>query len=67
LTRSVAGLLAVSVAIAATQGALGLYVSLWLDVPPGPAVAVVGSSLYAVVALTLAALHPGPVPAAEAT
>jgi ABC-type Mn2+/Zn2+ transport system permease subunit len=54
LTGSVSGLLCASVAIAVAQGALGLYGSLWLDVPPGPAVAVVGSTLYAVVALTSA-------------
>ena len=52
LTDSVPALLCASVAIAVAQGALGLYVSLWLDVPPGPAVAVVGSTLYAVVALS---------------
>jgi ABC-type Mn2+/Zn2+ transport system permease subunit len=54
LTHSVAGLLATSVAVAVGQAAAGLYVSLWLDVPPGPAVAVVGSSLYAVVGLSRA-------------
>jgi ABC-type Mn2+/Zn2+ transport system permease subunit len=54
VTNSVAGLLCASVAIAVAQGALGLYGSLWLDVPPGPAVAVVGSTLYAVVALSFA-------------
>jgi ABC-type Mn2+/Zn2+ transport system permease subunit len=60
LTASVAGLLAASVAIAVSQGALGLYVSLWLDVPPGPAVAVVGSSLYAAAALGRALSGRGP-------
>ncbi len=45
---SVAGLLRASVAIAAAQGALGLYLSLWLDVPPGPAVAVLGAAGYGV-------------------
>ena len=54
LTDSVSGLLCASVAIAVAQGALGLYGSLWLDVPPGPAVAVVGSTLFAVVALSSA-------------
>lgn len=54
LTSSVAGLLATSVAVAVAQGALGLYVSLWLDVPPGPAVAVVGSTFYAVAGLARA-------------
>jgi ABC-type Mn2+/Zn2+ transport system permease subunit len=53
-TTSVAGLLVASAVVAVVQGALGLYVSLWLDVPPGPAVAVVGSTLYAVVALSRA-------------
>jgi ABC-type Mn2+/Zn2+ transport system permease subunit len=48
---SVSGLLRASVAIALVQGIAGLYVSLWLDVPPGPAVAVVGSALYAAVAI----------------
>jgi len=51
VARTIPGLLAISVAVAVAQGAVGLYVSLWLDVSPGPAVAVVGSSLYAVVAL----------------
>jgi ABC-type Mn2+/Zn2+ transport system permease subunit len=69
VSHSIPALLASSVAIAVAQGAVGLYVSLWLDVPPGPAVAVVGSTLYAVVALTRAALSraSGPAPVAEAT
>lgn len=69
ISRGIPALLAISVAIAVAQGALGLYVSLWLDVPPGPAVAVVGSALYAVVALTRAAhaSASGPAPIAEAT
>lgn len=54
LTHSVARLLGASVAIAVAQGAVGLYVSLWLDVPPGPAVAVVGAALYAAIGLVLA-------------
>lgn len=62
LSRSVSRLLIVSVAVAVVQGAVGLYVSLWLDVPPGPAVAVVGSSLYAVVAFGTAVLRSRPAP-----
>lgn len=54
LTRSVPALLAGSVAIAVAQGWTGLYVALWLDAPPGPAVAVAGAALYAVVALAAA-------------
>lgn len=51
---SVAGLMWGSVAIAAAQGALGLYLSLWLDVPPGPAVAVLGAAAYGACACALA-------------
>jgi manganese/iron transport system permease protein len=65
--RGVGSLLAASVGIAVGQGAVGLYVSLWLDVPPGPAVAVVGASVYAFVALARAAVGRGaPAPVAEA-
>jgi ABC-type Mn2+/Zn2+ transport system permease subunit len=51
VTGSVAGLLAASVAIAAAQNLGALYLALWLDVPPGPAVAAVGAAVYATVAL----------------
>lgn len=51
LTRSVRGLLLASTAIAACQGILGLYVSIWLDVPPGPVVAVLGACTYGACAL----------------
>jgi manganese/iron transport system permease protein len=68
LTNGVGTLLAAATAIAVAQGAVGLYVSLWLDVPPGPAVAVVGSSAYAIVALGAATLRRRPTPVvAEAT
>ena len=40
-------LAAIAVGVAAAQVTLGLYASLWLDVPPGPAVAVTGSATYA--------------------
>ena len=36
VTGSVAGLVAASVGVAAALGLLGLYGSIWLDVPPGP-------------------------------
>jgi manganese/iron transport system permease protein len=68
LSRGIPALLAISVGIAVAQGAVGLYVSLWLDVPPGPAVAVVGSAAYALVAFGAAALRRRPAPVvAEAT
>ena len=53
LTGSVRGLVAASVAVAAVQGMLGLYGALWLDVPPGPAIAVLGAVAYALVAVTV--------------
>lgn len=55
LARTIPQLLALSVGVALLQGAAGLYVSLWLDVAPGPAVAVTGATLYACVALASAA------------
>jgi manganese/iron transport system permease protein len=50
LARSVRALLAWSVALAALTGLLGLYLAYWLDVPPGPAAAVVGACLFALAA-----------------
>jgi ABC-type Mn2+/Zn2+ transport system permease subunit len=54
LARSVPGLLAGSVALAAAEGVVGVYVALWADVPPGAAIAVLGAAVFAVVALTRA-------------
>jgi ABC-type Mn2+/Zn2+ transport system permease subunit len=51
VTGSVRGLLAAAVALAAGEAVLGLYLSVWLDVPPGPAVAVLGAAVYGAVAV----------------
>lgn len=51
VAHSVPGLIVLSVAIASGVGAVGLYLALWIDVPPGPAVACVGAAVYAVVAV----------------
>ena len=51
VARSVPALVAWAVAIAAVEGVLGLYLALWADVPPGPAVAALGAAGFAVVAL----------------
>jgi manganese/iron transport system permease protein len=48
---SVPRLLALSVAIAAAEVAGGLYLAWWLDVPPGPALAVLGAAVYGVTAV----------------
>jgi manganese/iron transport system permease protein len=48
---SVPRLLGLSVAFAGAEAAAGLYLSWWLDVPPGPALAVLGAVVYAAVAL----------------
>lgn len=47
---SVPRLLALSVALAAAEAAGGLYLSWWLDAPPGPALAVLGAGVYAALA-----------------
>jgi manganese/iron transport system permease protein len=55
VARSVPELLAGSVALAAAEGVAGVYIALWANAPPGPAIAVLGAALYAVVALARAA------------
>src|SRR4051794_26664539 len=47
---SVPALLAGSVALAAAEGVVGVYVALWADAPPGPAIAVLGAAVYALTA-----------------
>jgi ABC-type Mn2+/Zn2+ transport system permease subunit len=49
-------LLAGSVALALAEGLVGAYVALWLDAPPGPAVAVLGGAVFAATALATAAV-----------
>jgi ABC-type Mn2+/Zn2+ transport system permease subunit len=51
VARSVPQLAVAAVAIAAVEGLGGLYLALWLDVPPGPAVATLAAGVYGVVAL----------------
>jgi ABC-type Mn2+/Zn2+ transport system permease subunit len=51
VARSVPELLAGSVALAAAEGVVGVYVAFWADAPPGPAIAVLGAAVYALVAL----------------
>src|SRR3954469_11820534 len=51
VARSVPELLVGSVALAAAEGVLGVYLALWADAPPGPAIAVLGAAVYALVAL----------------
>ncbi|MGI8845916.1 MAG: metal ABC transporter permease [Thermoleophilaceae bacterium] len=51
VSRSASTLLGAAVAVALLQSALGLYASLWLDVPPGPAIAVLGALVYLAVAV----------------
>ena len=53
---SVTALLWGSVALALAEGLAGAYVALWLDAPPGPAVAVVSGAAFALAALARAAV-----------
>jgi ABC-type Mn2+/Zn2+ transport system permease subunit len=56
VARSVRALLWGSVGLAVAEGIVGAYVALWLDAPPGPAVAVLGGAVFAAVALATAAV-----------
>ena len=54
LARSVPELLVLSVTLAALEGVTGVYIALWADAAPGPAIALLGACVYAVVALVQA-------------
>jgi manganese/iron transport system permease protein len=43
LTGSIRGLIACALALALAEGVVGLYLAYWLDVPPGPPIAVLGA------------------------
>jgi ABC-type Mn2+/Zn2+ transport system permease subunit len=47
LAGSVPGLMAWALALAVAEGVVGLYLAYWLDLPPGPPVAVLGALTYA--------------------
>jgi manganese/iron transport system permease protein len=55
LTKSIGGLITGALVIALAEGAIGLYLAYWLDVPPGPPIAVLG----AVVCLAAGAMPRG--------
>ena len=50
-TLLASALLIGSVAFALVEGIVGAYLALWLDAPPGPAVAVLGGVIFTAVAL----------------
>jgi manganese/iron transport system permease protein len=43
LTSTIKGLIACALGLALAEGAIGLYLAYWLDVPPGPPIAVLGA------------------------
>jgi manganese/iron transport system permease protein len=45
LTGSIRGLIACALALALAEGVVGLYLAYWLDLPPGPPVAVLGAAV----------------------
>ena len=47
LARTTTALVAIALGLAVAEGAAGLYLAYWLDVPPGPPVAVLGALVYA--------------------
>jgi ABC-type Mn2+/Zn2+ transport system permease subunit len=54
ITGSLRALLATSVALAAVEGGAGLLLAYHLDLPPGPAIAIVGGAGFALAALVSA-------------
>ena len=47
LARGIGPLIAAALVLALVQGVAGLYLAYWLDLPPGPPVAVLGALAYA--------------------
>lgn len=68
VARSVPGLVGWAVTFAAAEGVIGLYLALWLDLPPGPPIAVLGAATYGVLAAaqTIGARRPAALPQPEA-
>jgi manganese/iron transport system permease protein len=51
VARTVPALIGWALALALAEGVLGLYLAYWLDVPPGPSVALLGAAAYIVIAV----------------
>jgi manganese/iron transport system permease protein len=51
LAHSVPSLIGWSLVLAAGEGLVGLYLAYWLDLPPGPPIAVLGALVYGLLAL----------------
>jgi ABC-type Mn2+/Zn2+ transport system permease subunit len=51
MATSIPALIAWALALALAEGILGLYLAYWLDVPPGPPVALLGASVYLVLSV----------------
>ncbi len=51
IARSVPSLIAWAVALAVAEASAGLYLAYWLDAPPGPPIAVLGATVYGVLAV----------------
>jgi ABC-type Mn2+/Zn2+ transport system permease subunit len=51
VARTIPALLGWSLALALAEGVIGLYGAYWLDLPPGPPVAVLGALTYAALAV----------------
>ena len=51
IAPSVPALVAWAVALALAEASVGLYLAYWLDAPPGPPIAVLGATVYGVLAI----------------
>jgi ABC-type Mn2+/Zn2+ transport system permease subunit len=56
LAATVPRLIAWALALALAEGLIGLYLAYWLDVPPGPPIAVLGALTYAALSAAQASL-----------
>lgn len=56
VARSVPALLIGSVVLGAVEGIAGVYVALWADAPPGPAIAALGAAVFLSVSVTRGAV-----------
>jgi ABC-type Mn2+/Zn2+ transport system permease subunit len=58
VARTIPALVAWAFGLAIAEGLLGLYLAYWLDLPPGPPVAVLGAIVYALAALSATRARP---------
>jgi ABC-type Mn2+/Zn2+ transport system permease subunit len=51
VSRSVPALIGWALVLALVEGLVGLYLAYWLDIPPGPPVALLGAATYLLISV----------------